>query len=108
MGGRRFDLVCSLIRSGAVYMMLAKHQHVLVLRSSTLLSSFATITVPLVSEHQVQPCEQAVATRLRQLCRQLGTSTSKGVVCAAWPRDDKHCVIICAKVQAGNCFLDVR
>lgn len=86
--------------------MLAKHHNVLVLRSSTVLSSFATITVALVSEPQVQSCEQAVAARLRQLCRQLGTSTPKGVVCAAWPKDDKHCIVICAKVQAGICFLD--
>ena len=100
--------MCNLLRSSAVCMMLAKQQHVLVLRSSTLLYSFATITVPLASEAQVQPCEQAVAARLRQLCRQLGTSMPKGVVCAAWPRDDKHCIVTCAKVQAGLCFLDLH
>ena len=88
-------------------MMLAKHQSVLILKSSTMLSSFATITVPLMSEPQVQPCEQAVAARLRQMCRQLGTSMPKGVVCAAWPSDDKHCIVICAKVRAGLCFLDM-
>ena len=102
-----FDLVCP-IRSGAVCIMLAKHQSVLVLRSSTVLSSFATITVPLMSEPQVPPFEHAVAARLRQLCRQLGTSLPKGMLCAAWPRDDKHCIVICAKVQAGLCFLDMH
>ena len=107
-GRETSDLVCNPIRSGAHCMMLAKHQSVLVLRSSTALCNSATITVPLVLEPQIQPCEQAVAARLRQLCRQLGTSMPKGLVCAAWPRDGKHCIVICAKVQAGLGFPDMH